>query len=281
MKQVCLIILLVGSGMITGIRSIAQDERKVDTVRYLTDSAISAGADSASNNSTPHSGAAETSQDGEDRNKETAATAPVTLRTIPDSTMHRFKNDDDFAYANDPAYWTKKSDGDNGEAGKSNWLLRTLSAILQSKGFKYFFFLLLAAILGYALYKIMAENNWRIFERSSSKSRPGAGQEEEIAAEDLEGNLRKALQDKDFRMSVRYLFLKSLYLLNDQGMIRLRLQATNREYMDEMKTYPQARSFQYLENAYDHVWYGGFPLTEQQFEWLHQYFQDFYKSLEL
>lgn len=158
--------------------------------------------------------------------------------------------------------------------------MRALAAILQSKGFKYFVFLVLAAILGYALYKIMAENNWRIFERSSSKSGPGAGLDEEMAEEDLEGNLRKALQDKDFRMSVRYLFLKSLYLLNEQGMIRLRLQATNREYIDEIKDYPQAGSFKYLENAYDHVWYGGFILSEHQFEWLHQYFEDFYKSLE-
>lgn len=241
--------LWIGVFLFTGSSSIAQDDHTPDSTSSTTTDSV---------------------------NRPT----PVTLRTIPDSTIHRFKKDDNFAYANDPAYWQKEDDRSNSEGRRANWFLRTLAAILQSKGFKYFIFILLTAILGFALYKIMAENNWRIFQKSSPKSRTGGEENAEITEEDLEANLRKALLDKDFRMSVRYLFLKSLHLLNDHGMIRLRMQATNKEYIDQMKEHPQAGSFLFLENAYDHVWYGGFLLSEPQFEWLHQYFQDFYKSLD-
>ena len=43
-----------------------------------------------------------------DNNAETTAADSILLRTVPDSIVAAFKKDKRFAYANDPAYWTRQ-----------------------------------------------------------------------------------------------------------------------------------------------------------------------------
>jgi hypothetical protein len=202
----------------------------------------------------------------------TGKTLPATLRSIPDSVVRIWQKDKDFAYANDPAYWRPK------EIDRSpNWLDR----LLVSDGFRYFLLLLMGAILIYALVRIIADNNLRLFYTTPRKL--VAGEEKDVPApleEDLEGRLQYYLQQKDFRQAVRYLYLKSLHLLEVRGLIRVQHHKTmtNREYLQQLGATPQRASFLDLTKAYENVWYGEFPLNERQFERLHHYFDEFYKT---
>src|SRR6202012_4106297 len=97
--------------------------------------------------------------------------------------------------------------------------------------------------------------------------------------EDLEGQLQHFLQTGDHRQAVRYLYLKSLRLLSDRGLIRYHQQTTNREYLRQMGDDPHRGPFSDLTVAYEKVWYAEFPLTEGQFGRLHQYFEEFFKTV--
>lgn len=198
----------------------------------------------------------------------------VTFRTVPDSVITRLKKDKDFAYANDPAYWTREKEN-KGENRFFNFLER----LLGSNGFKYFIYGLLAAILFYALYKIIAENNLRFFYRQGAKSAASPGEGLSLEEEDLDEGLKRALVAQDHRLAVRYLYLKTLRLLDEKQWIRYHAQATNQEYISQLSGLPQGETFRFLTGAYERVWYGDFAINERQFTSLMQYFQDFYKSI--
>jgi hypothetical protein len=195
----------------------------------------------------------------------------VAVRYIPDSVVRQWQKDKDFAYANDPAYWQREHRDDT-----PNWFER----LIFSQGFGYSLLFLLGGVLLYAIVRIIQDNNLRLFYRSPTKKSSGGGPAEgpEPLDEDLEGQLLHFLQIKDHRQSVRYLYLKSLRLLNDRGLIRYHQELTNREYLQQLTTTPQEAPFRDLTIAYEKVWYGEFPLDDQQFGRLHHYFEDFYKT---
>jgi hypothetical protein len=194
----------------------------------------------------------------------------MVLRNIPDSVVRNWQKDPDFAYANDPEYWRRVHRDDS-----PGWLARQLS----SAGFRYFLLFFLGSVLLYAIIRIIAENNLRLFYRSPVKKKT---LEHESAAspleEDLDGQLMHFLQIGDHRQAVRYLYLKSLRLLNDQGLIRFHQESTNEEYLRQLSTTPQAPVFRVLTGVYEKVWYGEFPLGEGQFSKIHGYFEDFFKT---
>ena len=225
-----------------------------DTVRIDQDSSTVVARDKEGANSLP---------------QDTAA--PV-VRSIPDSIAAQWRKDPDFAYANDPAYWQQE------HQDESPGLLWRL---LGSKVFRYIFWILLGGLLLYAIIRIIAENNMRLFYRSPGKKGGPAIREEQAdrVEEDLEGQLQHFLQIRDHRQAVRYLYLKSLRLLSDRGLIRLHQESTNREYLAQLGSDPHRDPFSDLTIAYEKVWYGEFPLNDGQFGRLHQYFEDFYKTV--
>jgi hypothetical protein len=192
----------------------------------------------------------------------------VVLRSVPDTSLSQYKKDKTFEYANDPAYW--KTDSlireqipDHSPETGMQWRLSVRVLV----------FLVLVGALLMLLY-------WRFFYKASLKT---AGTKSErragIGEEGFDDRIQEALRAKDYRMGTRYLFLKTLHMLDQRRLIRYQAKATNREYVLQMSTHRAAARFRFLADAYDHVWYGDFLLSEQQFGRLLGYFEDFYGTL--
>jgi hypothetical protein len=84
---------------------------------------------------------------------------------------------------------------------------------------------------------------------------------------------------QDYRQATRYLYLISLSLLNEKGLIRWHPEATNHEYILQLRGSAWESPFRYLTGLYEKVWYGEFPLGETQFSRLRVYFDNFYKTV--
>jgi hypothetical protein len=199
--------------------------------------------------------------------------APLELRSIPDTAIRNLKKQRDFAYANDSAYW-KRAAKDTGQSNDGFFRL------LDSKGFLYFIYIFLGSVLVYALYKIISENNLRFFYRKPVKLVDGPLSEGELPEEDLDLLLKKAMDQRDHRMATRYLYLKTLRMLEARELIRWHIRTTDEEYARQIDTGPQGENFRRVMGAYERVWYGKFSLSDQQFARLLQYFQDFHTSIE-
>jgi len=203
--------------------------------------------------------------------KEEVETIPI-LRGVPDSVTDEQKNDPAFRYANDPSVWKEE------EQEKSD-SFTGLARFLSSKGFRYFIYCFLGAVLLFALYRIIVDNNLFFFYRRPSKAIDAPMDEAELPEEDLDQLLQKAIGEKAFRPATRFYYLKTLRMLEHRQMIKWHVQTTDEEYARQMDRLPQGESFRFLMRAYERVWYGKFPVNEMQFDRLSQYFQDFYNTI--
>jgi hypothetical protein len=202
----------------------------------------------------------------------------VILRVVPDTMVEAWKRDRRFAYANDPDYWRRQKR----QTGKPNPFVLWLVRVLGSAGFRYFIYFVLGGLLVFAILKIMFENNLGLFYRSRAKKRvgdDGGAGEGSAAEEDLDERLRYFLARNDHRQAVRFLYLRSLRALSGRGLIQGGARTTNREYLRQLAGTPQEAPFRFLTGAYEKVWYGEFDLGDAAFRRLHQYFEDFNKTV--
>jgi hypothetical protein len=202
-----------------------------------------------------------------------AQQAPV-LRRLPDTMVYRRQHDPKFAYANEPEYWRIRRQ-------KPSPFWAWLGTVLQSDGFKYTVLTLLGGLLLYAIVRIIMENNLGLFYRRAKRAKSGdEGSAGLPSEEDIDQQLRHFLGIGDRRQATRYLYLKSLQLLGDRGLIRRHADTTNQQYQRQLNGTPQEPGFRFLTQAYEMVWYGDFVLSEGSFQRLHQRFMDFFKTLE-
>jgi len=200
---------------------------------------------------------------------------PVVIRIIEDSVVRDWKSDRAFEYANDPDYWKWHTVRDRQPASEGR-----LPRLLASRWFGYFILFLMGGILLYAIIRIIVANRLQLFYRPPKRARVvKAAEEEGSPDDDLEGRLMHFMQIKDYRQAVRFLYLKTLRVLNDRGMIRYHQESTNQDYGRQLSATPQGGPFRDLTMIYEKVWYGEFPLGDALFTRLHQYFEDFYKSV--
>lgn len=195
-------------------------------------------------------------------------------RIVPDSVVQDWKKSPDFAYANDPRYWKRERQEENTSA---DWFGRVLS----SATFRYGVYIILAALLIYAIGRIVTENQLGIFYRGAKRSAgsaAGAG-EGPAEEEDIDRRLQESMDNKDYRQAVRYSFLRTLRRLDERGLIRGHGQATNQEYLRQLGGTVQEAPFRFLTNAYEKVWYGEFGLNEETFRRLIGYFAEFDKTI--
>jgi Domain of unknown function (DUF4129) len=262
------IILLLAFPLLAGAQSgDKSNEPKLDTV---VEDTITVGGDApvarthvdTSYSASPESGNTPASKD-----------ASPSLRHLPDSTVRHWQGDPDFAYANDSAYWKVHPQ-------KPNPVGLWLAHVVSGAAFSYIVLILLAGLLLFAIIRIAMENNGLFSRRRAAKSSAVGDDAGDLPEEeDLNERIQFFLNTGDKRQATRYLYLKTLHLLSDRGLIRWHVQATNQEYLRQLKGGPSEVAFRFLTRAYEMVWYGEFIPSESSFRRLHEHFTDLYKTL--
>jgi hypothetical protein len=203
-------------------------------------------------------------------------TEPPVFREVPDSVSNRLKRQKDFAYANDPAYWAREKEDD--EPKKDFW--DYFYSFFSQVGVRMIMYGLLIAFFLFIIYRVIVVNNLYLFYRSKKVSNPVNADEGNIEDENLDEKINRAIDQQEHRMAVRYMYLKALRLLNDRQWIRFHTQATNYEYVHQMSGHKMSPEFSFLTRIYDYVWYGEFPLTNEQFDLVHKNFLHFYNAVK-
>jgi len=71
----------------------------------------------------------------------------------------------------------------------------------------------------------------------------------------------------DYRNAVRYLYLSSLLILDEQGLLRYDRSRTNREYLRSVSSKPQlANPLSDVIDVFDKVWYGYEPVDDEAYQ---------------
>lgn len=219
-------------------------------------------------------------EDEEEGEEGTELTIEPSLRTVPDSSIKRFKAEKEFEYANDPAYWDqplnkKKKKKPETPIEEVREPRRSMFDFSGLGGIANIILLLLVlALLGFLIYKLMGDR-WP-WERSARlKDEEEILNEEDLNVDELQLKIKEAIGAGKFRMAIRYSYLFTLRRLDEKQWIRLDAKSTNHDYVRQMKDRDPHGTFAYLTNVYDYVWYGEFELTEEQFNLVYKDFQKY------
>ena len=200
-------------------------------------------------------------------------------RQVPGYITDSLKRDEDFAYANDPEYWTKKKEARKERSErKSFW--ESFYDFFSSNTVRTIAYILIGLFILFLIFRVIIQNNLYMFYFSKKLAKTDNTEEPETDPETLDEKLKKALAENNYRMAVRYYYLKTLHILNERGMIRLHSQATNYQYLHQMSGNRLANEFRFLTDIYDYVWYGEFVLTENQFEVVNNNFRNFFQAVK-
>jgi hypothetical protein len=102
----------------------------------------------------------------------------------------------------------------------------------------------------------------------------GRGDKDNISVEEAERNLNEtdfdklienACKSKNYRLAVRFFYLKMLKLLSERQIIEYKYQKTNHEYYYEIKNEKLRNLFKDVSFVFDYCWYGEYEADEQDF----------------
>ncbi len=201
---------------------------------------------------------------------------PVQEVNIPKEHIEDYKNNPDFDYA-------QKTKKDSVIAKFINWLKRIAYKILYKifswlfgikfapkavmaviKALPYvavvfFVYLIFRYLLGIDLIRMKKRGNAKMPQVKFSDD------ERIIREENIDELIKKAVKDNDYRLAVRYYYLKTLKLLMQKELIDWKPEKTNRDYTKELTSTAFADSFRKLTFVYDFVWYGKFSPSKNDF----------------
>jgi hypothetical protein len=186
----------------------------------------------------------------------------VNIRLLSDSILEKYKNDPAFKYdnkSNEPEDWISKI---------KNWINQQLSIIWSSKTYSallnYFYYgLMIIALILIIRGLIKADRRGLLFGKVVNNDVKMIENNEDINQLNFDDLITSAMDNKQYKLAIRYLFLKSLKLLADKRLIELRNNKTNNQYVSEIKNSQIANAFQRTAFSFEWTWYGDFPLDEE------------------
>ncbi len=208
-------------------------------------------------------------------------TSKVNLRQFNAASIKRYKDDPQYDYYREEAdtdtwwdrFWRwiwhqldKLFSGGDGGGGQSMTFGKPIA---------------IALAIGFAVYiiiKVLGLEN--ILRRKSKEvAIPYAESLENINQINFDEAIENYWKQRNYRLAVRLLYLRSLKQLNDARLINWQIGKTNTAYLNEISNDEQRRSFGVLTRQFEYVWYGDFPVVEHAYERINTLFTDFKKML--
>lgn len=204
--------------------------------------------------------------------------SPVRVRYPAPNRLRDLQTDRDYQYGRDVP------PPDNPLARFWAWLWRRISEFLSSRAYQNVGqYVLLAAIAGVVIYLLMKADvlDFLFPKRAQSGQLGYANLTEDIHTIDFDAAVDEAVSQRDYRLAVRLLYGQTLKQLTDSDQIQYKPDKTNRQYVYELANSPLQADFESLTRQFEVVWYGDFPVGEDQFAAVRQQFQLFRRSFGL
>ncbi len=174
---------------------------------------------------------------------------------ISDTTIERLLRDDAFWYANEAP---SKKKPQREIKTKPFYLMAWFKTIVWC--------LIIGAFLGVIIWFLIA-SDVKLFRRKSTILLNNAEDyiSEDIFSIDYENELDKAIQNKDFRLAVRLMYLHVLRLMAEREIIDYKIEKTNSVYLLQVYGTGYYKEFFLLTRHFEYIWYGKFNISEPGF----------------
>ncbi|MBC2845785.1 DUF4129 domain-containing protein [Winogradskyella flava] len=209
----------------------------------------------------------------------------IEKQDISEKDLESYKADDDFNYIE---VQQEESFLDRAYRWLRNILRKFWEAIFgvgTATGFLYFVFRILPYILlGVLIFLLirffLKVNSNRLIMKTKAQGNITITEEEQIIKnEDIPALIKEAINQKNYRLAIRYYYLLSLKYLTENDTISWQPQKTNEDYIKEIGKTSLKDGFKNITRIYDYVWYGEFGVDALKFEALKQPFENLNKSI--
>ena len=204
-------------------------------------------------------------------------TSNVVVRSFNNNELQEFKKDKEFYYDgfNDPSkgLWERFWE----------WVWWRVHEIMRTKNGRTTVWTILiglglAAIVFFVI-KVMGMSSGGLFARDAGTSLPYSTETEDINRISFDDAIKEAVENQNFRLATRLLYLQSLKTLSDKGYIQWQLNKSNNDYIREVTGKPWQSLFQKLTYSFEYTWYGEMNLANDEFQNLQVQFQQFNNQL--
>ena len=143
---------------------------------------------------------------------------------------------------------------------------------------EYTVYLVVAAAVLLVIVKLIGADPRGLF-FSPKKKRAAPDDGTDIEQVDFDRLIAASLERRDYRAVVRLLYRKALKELSARGLIRWRIDKTNRDYLAELSQSPLRVEFTELTRIFECIWYGSFDLPADTFAAVRERYEGFYRAL--
>jgi hypothetical protein len=164
------------------------------------------------------------------------------------------------------------------------WINTQLRKIFTSEGYYTFIDYLLYGLIAFSLIMIIlgllkTELRGLIYPKEKKYLIGMKESDEDINKMNLDDLVDDAVNKKEYRLAIRYLFLKSLKILQEKNIIDWKINKTNNLYIEEVKETELKNSLADVTRLFEGIWYGDFIITEPEYKTVSSYFYDFNSRL--
>ncbi|NDV70328.1 hypothetical protein [Dysgonomonas sp. 25] len=195
-------------------------------------------------------------------------------RLPPEEKIEEFREDNRFRYDIElyKASWWERF---------KSWLADMLGSVLTSgttwgiMGYVFIFVLILVIVL--IILKLAGVNVGTMIGRKKLDAPSIDIYSENVHEMDFDTLISNALKNKDYRLVVRFMYLKNLKALADKEFIKWNETKTNSSYQYEIQDNALRDRFLDTTFIFDYVWYGEFPIDENGFSKAYSELDEFNK----
>lgn len=132
---------------------------------------------------------------------------------------------------------------------------------------EYFVYFLMGGLVIYLLVRVLVNEKFNsIFTKKAKTIFDIDLAEQHIESLDLDTLLNAALEDKNYRLAIRYHFLRTLKRLSQKDIIEWHFDKTNSDYQNEIQQQQLKLGFKEIAYLYDYIWYGEQPIDESKYD---------------
>jgi len=197
------------------------------------------------------------------------------VRQFNEQAVNEYKNQQEFKYETEPVssnnWWTRFWRWFWSLFSKSNFK----GGAIIGEILKYLLYVIGISTIVFITIKLIGLDFKLLTRKSKAIEVPFEETLENIHEINFDEQITKALNDGNYRLAVRLLYLKTLKCLSDQHHIIWMPEKTNQHYISEIQNEAQRQAFTALTYQFEHVWYGDFSIEKTNFESIHQSFHQF------
>ena len=270
--KVCLLLLLLGAIVIPSYAQ-SQDDTTVTKTEVIIGDPNQDSAENLLDEYAPDEESQEAKQQFEKKGAFNLNDSLV-KRNIPESEMKKIQEDEDFWYANQ--IFKKDKEKNNEEEGAEiSWM--------QAGWFKTLLWLVIIGGFAVAIIMFLSNSNIRLFRKKINvfSDEKQDGETENIFEINYRDRIDKAVQEGNYRLAVRLMFLQMLKTMSGKNIIQYKQDRTNFDYLLQLRDTKHYHDFFRLTRNYEYSWYGNFPVSDEAWQLIKNDFEKFNNTISV